>query len=193
MNEESVPGSSGTLSHFEDTILTDAFLFLDRWFHRWTVRLTMGLLAVSAALTFYQVLTRFVFENPSEWSEVASRTAIVWMVYLGISVAVREGAMLSVQILHDLCRGTAVAAWLDGLIAGCIIVFLAVAGWYGGQVAWAVRFQVLAGLDISISWAYLAVPVGCLLGVSATLSQVIALRRHRIGGDEALPHNSAKS
>lgn len=162
-------------------MLTDAFLALDRWLNRWVVRLGIALLAIAASLAFYQVLARFVLESPSDWSEVATRTAIIWMVYLGIGAALREGAMLSVRLLSDALQGKAAQAWLDGLIAASIVTFLALAGWYGGQVAWAVRFQLLAGLEIPISWAYLAIPVGCLLGIIATLAQVLENARQRRG------------
>lgn len=157
-------------------MLINAFLTLERSVNRWALRLALLLLVTSAVLSFYQVLTRFVFESPSEWTEVSSRTAIVWMVYLGIGTALREGAMLSVRILYDACHSTRLAGWLSGWIALCIITFLAIAGWYGAQVAWAVRFQTLAGLGISISWAYLAVPVGCGLGILATVAQILESR-----------------
>lgn len=160
-------------------MLINTFLSLERGVNRWAIRLALLLLGVSAVLTFYQVLTRFVLESPSEWTEVSSRTAIVWMVYLGIGAALREGAMLSVRILHDACHNTRLAKWLSGWIALCIITFLAVAGWYGAQVAWAVRFQTLAGLDISISWAYLAIPVGCGLGILATIAQILESKRDK--------------
>ena len=95
-------------------MLTDAFLALDRWLNRWVVRLGIALLAIAASLAFYQVLARFVLESPSDWSEVATRTAIIWMVYLGIGSTLREGAMLSVRLLSDALQGKAAHAWQIG-------------------------------------------------------------------------------
>jgi TRAP-type C4-dicarboxylate transport system, small permease component len=158
-------------------MLINAFLTLESGINRWAVRLGLLLLSVSAILTFYQVLTRFVFQNPSEWSEVVARTSIIWMVYLGIGAALREGAMLSVRLLYDALHKTRFAKWLTGWISLCTVAFLAIAGWYGAQVAWAVRFQTLAGLEISISWAYLAIPVGCALGILATIAQTLQVMK----------------
>src|SRR3546814_17055861 len=59
---------------------------------------------------------------------------------------------------------------LEALITLAIVSFLVLAAWYGGKVAWAVRFQTLAGLDISISWAYLAIPTGAILAIFGTIA-----------------------
>src|SRR5512134_838092 len=120
------------------------------------------LLAVAATLGFYQVLTRFIFNEPSTWTEVSIRMTLIWMVMIGTVAAFRQGALVSVDLMYRLSRGT----WLKVLrtiITTVTIFFLAVLVWYGGEVAWRVRFQELAGLEpLSIGWAYLALPVGAL-------------------------------
>ena len=38
--------------------------------------------------------------------------------------------------------------------------FLGLLAWLGYDLAWRIRFQTFASMPISISWAYLALPIG---------------------------------
>lgn len=126
-------------------------------------------LAVAASFGIYQVITRFVFAEPSTWSEVGTRVALIWMVFLGIVAAFRHGALVSVDLAFRLSKG----AWrktLHFFITAVTLVFLGVILWFGIDITWKVRFQELAGLEISISWAYLALPVGALFSMLAVIA-----------------------
>jgi TRAP-type C4-dicarboxylate transport system permease small subunit len=131
-----------------------------------------------AALTgLYQVGTRFLFSQPSSWSEVLTRTLIVWSVFLGLSAALRGGALLAVDMLHRVASRTPYLPWLQGLIAACTLVFLGIAVVFGWDIVHRVRFQTLAGLEISISWAYAAIPVGSMFGMLAVIANFLDPRR----------------
>lgn len=132
--------------------------------------LACGLLALAASLGFYQVLTRFLFAEPSPWSEVGVRMTLIWMVMLGTVAAFRQGALVSVDLLYHLTKGRWHRA-LHTLISVVTVVFLSVLVWYGADIAWRVRFQELAGLEvISIAWGYLALPVGAAFSILAVLA-----------------------
>jgi len=38
-------------------------------------------------ITFYQVITRYIFADPSSWSEELSRYISVWAIFLGAAIA----------------------------------------------------------------------------------------------------------
>ena len=59
-----------------------------------------AMLAIAASLGLFQVVMRFIFELPAEWTEVLIRFSLIWMVFLGIAPAFRHGAMVSVDVLH---------------------------------------------------------------------------------------------
>lgn len=126
------------------------------------------LLAAAAGLGIYQVLTRFVLAQPSTWSEALTRTLIIWMVYLGAALAVREGLLVSVDVLKKLV-GPRMRLVVDLLSLAATLVFFCIVAWFGYLITWRVRFQNLAGLEIPISWAYAALPVGAALSVLVTL------------------------
>jgi len=128
------------------------------------------LLAVIATLGLWQVVTRFVFSQPSVWTEEVMRRLLIWTVMLGVVVAVRKGALVSVDLTLRLSRGS----WrrvVRAIITSVHVAFFAVLIWFGADLVWRVRFQTLASMDLSMSWAYAAVPVCALLGIVAALAQ----------------------
>ena len=149
---------------------------------RGVVALALGLAAVllvlMACVSFWQVVTRFVFERPSTWSEVASRSLQIWMVYLGLVAAFRGGALMSVDLaLRAAPERLRVA--LTAAIAGLNLGVLGVMVWFGWSMAERVRPQRLAGVDnpfgdggISIALVYSAIPVGAALCVVAVLARL---------------------
>jgi TRAP-type C4-dicarboxylate transport system permease small subunit len=137
----------------------------------------MTLMVLMACVSFYQVVTRFVFEQPSTWSEVTSRSLQIWMVYLGLVAAFRVGALISIDLLIERVRG-APRLVLLAAIAGLSLGVLGMMFWYGWDMAWRVRGQMLAGVSnpfsdsgISIAWVYAAVPVGAALSAVAVLAR----------------------
>jgi len=149
-----------------------AFLAFERRVTGAVAAAAMALLAAAALIAFYQVITRFVLQQPATWSEVLVRTLLVWMVYLGIAAGFRVGALVSVDALARFARGP----WkrLVEAVAGLsALVLLSVGAWWGWQVAWRLRFQNLAGLDVPIVWLYAAVPVGCVFAILAVIARLL--------------------
>lgn len=127
------------------------------------------LLAVVSALGMWQVVSRFVLSQPSTWTEEAMRRLLIWMVMLGIVVAFRQGALVSVDLMLRLSRGT----WhrvVRGIVTASSLAFLGVMLWFGIDLAWRVRFQTFASLELSMGWAYAALPVGAALALVAVLA-----------------------
>ncbi|UDF36987.1 UNVERIFIED_ORG: TRAP transporter small permease [Shinella sp. XGS7] len=145
-------------------------LALDRRLSGLALNLACLLLALICVLGLWQVLARFVFSQPSTWTEEAMRRLLIWCVMLGVVVAFRRGALVSVDLMLRLSRG-----WWRRVVRSLItlssLAFLAVLLWFGIDLAWRVRFQTFASLDLSMAWAYAALPVGAALGLVAVLAQ----------------------
>lgn len=164
-----------------------ALSLFEKFLMRWTMRAAMALLVLACIVSFYQVITRFVFEEPSTWSEVMARSVDIWMVYLGVAVAFRQGALITVEFVHARTSGNARIA-LVAAISGLSLGVLAVIAWAGWQMVGRAQFQMLAGVDnpftgegISIAWVYAAIPVGAVLsmvGVVARAAEEINAVRH---------------
>jgi TRAP-type C4-dicarboxylate transport system permease small subunit len=158
----------------------DRILQLDRALGRLTMALACLALALAALAGLYQVIARFVLQEPSAWTEVLTRMMVVWSVFLGLGSALRGGALLSVDLTYRKLSGTRALKPLQVAISMACLVFLGVAFWWGVQLVQRLRFQNLAGLEISISWAYLAVPVGALLGMVAVIAHYLDPRRGQL-------------
>lgn len=143
--------------------------FLDRSLFRFISVVTQLLILSAVAAAFYQVIARFVLQTPADWSEAWTRAALIWTVMLGIALAFRQGAMISVEMLHSML-GPRKRRWLEHVILVICLGFLGFMAWVGGQMSWRVRFQTVPSLDISISWIYIAIPIGTTLAIIAVLA-----------------------
>ena len=145
-------------------------------FERWTTFIAMlgacAMLALSASLGMFQILMRFVLEQPAEWTEVLIRFSLIWMVFLAIPAAFRQGAMVSVDVLYR-WSPPALRRVLDWVVALAALALIGIVIWYGWDYAQRGGVQSMAGLEsVSMFWAYLAMPVGgifCALGIIGNL------------------------
>lgn len=145
------------------------FLAIDRHVTGLCLSLACLILAVISCLGMWQVVTRFVFSQPSTWTEEVMRRLLIWMVMLGTVVALRQGALISVDLMLRVSRG----AWrstVRWVITTVNFAFFSVVLWFGVDLVWRVRFQTFASLDLSMAWAYAAIPAGALLGLLATVA-----------------------
>lgn len=149
--------------------MRQTILRLESWVTAAASAVACALLATISVLGLWQVVTRFVFNQPSSWTEEAMRRMLVWCVMLGIVVAFRRGALVSV----DLALRTSTGKWrtaIRSFITGSALAYLAVLLWFGLDLTWRVRFQSFAALELSMAWAYAALPVGALLCMVAVVA-----------------------
>ncbi|HWP19738.1 MAG TPA: TRAP transporter small permease [Burkholderiaceae bacterium] len=142
---------------------------LDRAVAWLALHLACLLLAVISCLGLWQVVSRFVLSQPSTFTEEAMRRLLIWMVMLGVVAAFRNGALVCVDLMLRVSRG-----WWRQFVRTTItlasLAFLAVLVWFGVDLAWRVRYQTFASLDLSMAWAYAALPVGALLAMVSVIA-----------------------
>ncbi len=146
-----------------------ALLRLDRVTTGVALFVSCVLLALISLLGIWQVISRFVLAQPSTWTEESMRRLLIWCVMLGIVVAFRRGALVSVDLMLRLTKG----AWrsvVRGGITGVSLTFLGVLLWFGINLVWRVRSQTFASMELSMGWAYAALPVGAALSIIAVLA-----------------------
>ena len=145
------------------------FLAFDRILNSLAMSLACSLLVVISGLGLWQVVARFVLSQPSTWTEELMRRLLVWCVMLGIAVAFRRGALVSVDLLLRTSRGRLREAvrWFITITA---LAYLAVLLWQGIDLSVRVRFQSFAALDLSMAWAYAALPVGASFSMVAVIA-----------------------
>ena len=153
------------------------FLRLERWTTSASMAAACVMLALASGLAIHQIVTRFILESPAEWTEVLIRFSLIWMVFLGIAQAFRIGAMVSVDVLYRLA-GRRLRRVLDAFVALAALALLSVIVIVGWQYAQRGRVQTVIGLeDVSMFWAYLAMPVGGVFAAVAVLGHWLDPKR----------------
>ncbi len=148
------------------------FLKIEHWTTLASMFAACLMLVIASSLGMFQIVTRFILERPAEWTEVLIRFSLIWMVFLGIPMAFRQGAMVSVDVLYRWSRPgmRRVLDWLVAIASLALAFIMITVGWEYAQRG---RVQTTIGLeDVSMFWAYLAVPAGALfsaLGIIANL------------------------
>ena len=145
--------------------MKQTFLRIERATTYASMLFACAMLATAAGLGVFQILTRFVLEKPAEWTEVLIRFTLIWMVFMGIPMAFRQGAMVSVDVLYRWAKpGMKRILDVVVMIASLALIFIIiVVGWDYAQRG---RVQTIIGLEeYSMFWAYISMPVGGLFAV----------------------------
>ncbi len=155
--------------------LRAAVLAADRWVSGLAAALAVLAMAVAVMAGLWQVVARFATETPSVWSEALVRTALIWMAYLGLAVALRTGALVSIDVAHRYSRG-AVRRAVEASALAFSLALMGVLFWFGWAMAERVQFQEMAGLEVSMSWGYAALPVGAVFAAVGALANFLDRR-----------------
>lgn len=149
--------------------LRDGLIAVDRVTTRVATLLACAALALAVVLACYQIVMRYVVRQPTAWSEPVLQLAIVYMVYLGIAVSFRRGALVSIDLLQSLAKGRFAAA-LRWFILLCSLVLLAHMFWYGWTMAARAQVNIHPTLGISMMWAFVSIPVGAVFAMIALIA-----------------------
>lgn len=121
-------------------------------------------LAFASGLLFINVILRYVFLAPIGWAEEISLYLIVWIVFVGASVAVRTRGHIAIDLL-PLTLSPENRSRLAFLVGILILIFLGVFFYYSGVHTLRVKDagQVTPVMLAPMWLAYLAMPVGSAL------------------------------
>lgn len=136
-------------------------------------------LAIAVVAGLWQVFARFATETPAVWSEALVRTALVWMAYLGVAVALRAGALVSIDVAQRVATG-ALRRAIEAAALACTLSFMGVMFWFGWTMAQRVQFQEMAGLEVSMSWGYAAIPIGAVFAMVGAVAHFLDRRNEEL-------------
>ncbi len=160
--------------------MKNILLAVEAYTTRFSLFIACLMMALAASLGLFQVVMRFVLEIPAEWTEVLIRFSLIWMVFMGVPYAFRVGAMVSVDVLYRWAgpRGKRV---FDVVTALASLTLVAVIIWWGWDYANRGKVQSVIGLEnVSMFWAYLALPIGGLFCVPAILAHFFNPQRSEL-------------
>ena len=160
--------------------MKDLFLALERRTTGLAMAVACAMLVVASGLGMFQIVTRFVLEQPAEWSEILIRFSLIWMVFMGIAAAFRQGAMVSVDVLYR-WSPPGVRRVLDWVVCCAALLLVSIIIWWGWAYALRGQAQSMAGLEnVSMFWAYLAMPVGGVFSVMGIVANLLDPQRQEL-------------
>jgi len=118
------------------------------------------MLAVMVVLLFTQVVGRYVFEDPPDWTEELARAVFIYLTFVGGALAIVRNAHLRIESLHERLSPRAKAA-LDIVIVLIGIAFLVTTLYYSIGLLGRLSHQPMTSVPISKAFVFAAVPIGC--------------------------------
>jgi len=131
-------------------------------------------LAVLSGVLILQVFMRFVIRMPLIWPEELSRYLLIWVVFVGSSMAVREGRVINIDVLPSLSTGWVRKAFFLVMHLG-FLLFCIVATYQSFDFIFRIARsgQVSPAMGIPMWMVYCAAPVGLSLAAIRTVQAVL--------------------
>lgn len=119
----------------------------------------VGMVAVMTLIIIVQVFLRYLFLYSLSWSEEVARYLMIWVSFLGASLALKYGLHIGVEfVVSRLSSRT--KRWVSLVAKISMFVFLLYFTVGGFRVSWSVRDQDSPALLFSMFYAYVSAPVG---------------------------------
>lgn len=135
-------------------------------------RITFVFIAALVVFVSLQILVRLLLKMPLFlWTEELSRYVLVWMVFLGIGVGVKNDRHFAMDLLLSLLGprwGMALRIFTD-LCMGVILVMLVLAGLRFTRFG---LFQYGLTVEISMVAVYSAIPIGGVLALLYLIERI---------------------
>lgn len=135
-------------------------------------------------LISFDVFLRYVVGRPTPFAEELARYCLVWVGFLGASLAIKHGSHISVLLFYErfpkrvqnYCAliGLLLVLFFLGILLVTSLIFIP------KQID-----QISPSLGISLFWAYLSVPVGTVLMIIQVAHKINELRASWRGEGES--------
>lgn len=137
------------------------------------------LFTVAVVNVLWQVMTRFLLNNPSSWTEELARFLLIWVSLFGAAYAVGEKKHLAMEFLYmKLSRHGQFL--LDIVIEVVLILFSFFVMILGGAklVLLILKLgQTSPALQIPVAWVYMALPLSGLCILIYSVIHLLSLRK----------------
>lgn len=156
---------------------------------------TGTLFAVMVAVTMWQVIGRYIFNNPSTVSEEFLRFSLVWLSFLAAAYALGKNSHIAFTLLRDRLTQKKKLS-IDLAIQASFLAFATVIMIYGGGKAVSLTMeQISPSLNVPMGLVYLALPVSgifVLFYSIVNLIDIFAGRKREVAQEEMMFINKSE-
>jgi TRAP-type C4-dicarboxylate transport system permease small subunit len=132
----------------------------------------VGMVAIMTVIIIIQVFMRYIFLYSLSWSEEVARYLMIWVCFLGASLALKYGFHIGVEFVVNRFPKK-MRGWVNLIAKIGVLLFLIYFTIGGFRVSWAVRDQDSPALLFSMAYAYLSAPVGGFFMIIQLLNLLI--------------------
>lgn len=137
----------------------------------------VALFMILVVVVTWQVITRQILNDPSQWSETLSRYLFVWVGLLGAALVFGERGHIAIDVaVRRLPRVPQLV--MAQLVQLLVIAFsAAILVWGGGRAAMNAWGQNLSGLPTAIGPWYLVLPIAGVLIILYSIYHMVILAK----------------
>lgn len=148
-----------------------------RNFARWIITgldeaiLRLSLIAF-IVLALLQIITRYVFNAPLQWTEEVAVFVLIWMTYIGGWVLLRNDGHVRLEIVENLLPPVAVRfvhMFWNIVILGILCVLI----YAGIKILPIVHSDKTPALQVSYAYVFAIIPVSCALMALLTIGKLL--------------------
>ncbi len=122
--------------------------------------IVVTLIGVMLVWVSAMVPARYFFNYTPSYGEELSRYMFVWIVFLSFPIVAKAGGHMAIETVTSRISG-AKLKFARTCASLCTLAFLAIMTWQGVFMVYKSTFQTSPGLGLSMSYVYLAIPIGC--------------------------------
>lgn len=163
-------------------------------FYRLLSRAVEGLVILGAttivSIVTTEVVLRYLFKHSLIFTEELSRYLMVWVVFLGSALAVRDGSHIHINFLTKRFNPRN-QAWLRLSAHILTLVFLVFIAVEGIKILPQQLYQMCITINISLFYFYLAIPVGSILMIIFLLPTFKDIWKEKISASDDKGEESA--
>jgi len=154
-----------SIRHVIDTLIEYVLIFL------------MGL---SVLNVLWQVITRFLLNNPSSYTEEIARFLLIWIGLIGAAYGIGRKIHLAIDVLRQKLpedKKRVVNFFIHGVVFIFALIVMIIGGIYLVILTFELH-QISAALQLKLGYIYLAVPISGTLMAFYSLVNLISLVRN---------------
>jgi TRAP-type C4-dicarboxylate transport system permease small subunit len=134
-----------------------------------------GLIGIMVLVACWQVISRYVFNAPSTFSEEFLRFSLVWMSVIGLAYVAGKKEHISLTLFLDKCPAHLINIWhvVIQIVFILFTVYILILG--GWKVSSNALFQFSPVLGLSMGKVYYALPLSGLITIVYCVLNIIEL------------------
>ena len=74
---------------------------IDRFIHRTLEAMCSLLLAAMVGFTLYNVIMRYVFNNPPVWGDLLTVLSNIWLMFIALSLTARDNEHIALNLIYE--------------------------------------------------------------------------------------------